>query len=357
MVRVRLNQKQHPGYFSAQDAAPRQAANRKLRRLADAGALRLRWARWEENNWLKSVDLNLGHAAELYALLQRTPRNVQHAALKQLLDRQRPGAPWHRSFLDWAQGQLAGGRSLAPLRLDDAAWNADVLRALQALTELGEPTLERSFSVRVFGNSKRFAALESAVLRVLRQHDPAAAAYGKDNAATLRAHFLDRVPEYVPLAGPLRLLSAGAELDLAHIPAKPGPFGGHAAGGGGAGVRGRQADHGGKQHQLQRAEPAPAQILTAIIYTGGFASPTVIQLCGNCTGRDRICPSSTGATWMPAACGFWPICAARSARLRPGKWISPALKTPAITPSRSAAATAKPSNSSERGPNSATAFR
>lgn len=31
-----------------------------------------------------------------------------------------------------------------------------------------------------------------AVLRVLRQHDPAAADYGEDDAATLWAHFLDR---------------------------------------------------------------------------------------------------------------------------------------------------------------------
>jgi hypothetical protein len=277
VVRVRINQKQHPSYFSSQDAAPRHAANRSLQQLADAGALRLRWARWEENNWLESVDLNPEHAAELYALLRRTPRTIQHAALEQLLARQTPGPPWHRAFLAWAQGQLAGGRSLAPLRLDDAGWNADVLRALQALTELGEPTLERSFSVRVFGDSKRFALLESAVLRVLRQHDPAAAAYGEDNAATLRAYFLDRVPEYVPLAGPLRLLSAGARLDL--TPFQPSLALSAATLRAAEGLecaadRLITVENSTSFSELSLRRPSS----TAIIYTGGFASPTVIQL-------------------------------------------------------------------------------
>jgi hypothetical protein len=276
-VRVRLNQKQHPGYFSGENAAPRQAVNRALQQLAEAGTLRLHWRRWEEHNWLEAVDLAIDRTGDIYALLRRTPRNIQHATLEQLLGQQRPEVPWHQSFVDWVRSQLAGGRSLAPLRLDDAEWNADLLRALQALAELGAPTLERSFSVRVFGDSKRFAILESAVLRVLRQHNPAAADYGEDNAALLRAHFLDRVPEYVPLAGPLRILSGGAELDLA-------PF---------------QPSLALSASTLRTAEvlECAADTLisvenstsfselslrrsksTAIIYTGGFASPTVIRL-------------------------------------------------------------------------------
>jgi hypothetical protein len=277
VVRVRLNQKQHPSYFSGQDAAPRHAANRELRQLADVGIVRLHWQRWEENNWLEAVDLVADRTDESYALLRRTPRTVQHATLEQMLDQQRPVASWHQSFLDWARSQLSGGRSLAPLRRDDVEWNADFLRALQALAALGAPTLERSFSVRVFGDSKRFAVLESAVLRVLRQHDPAAVAYGEDSAALLRAHFLDRVPEYVPLAGPLRILSTGAALDLAPFQPSLALSAATIRAADGlecAADRLITVENSTSFSELSLRRPSSI----AIIYTGGFASPTVIQL-------------------------------------------------------------------------------
>jgi hypothetical protein len=55
------------------------------------------------------------------------------------------------------------------------------------------------------------------VLRALWRHDPNAVLYGEDNVALLRAHQLDRAPEYVPLAGPLAIAlpSGGVLQELA----------------------------------------------------------------------------------------------------------------------------------------------
>ncbi len=215
VVRVRLSAQEHPAYFSAEDAAPRHSTNAALGRLAQGGALRLRWRKWEEGNWLDAVDLAAEGAAALYALLGRHPRDEQDQALRRLLDAQRPRGRWHAAFLGWARAQLEAHRSVAPLDRGDPALNAGLLLALDGLAGLAEPTLERTLSVRLFGDSKRLEGLRAPVLRVLRAHDPEAAAFGDDDRALLRAHRLDRVPEYLPLAGPLALRTPDALLDLA----------------------------------------------------------------------------------------------------------------------------------------------
>lgn len=216
VVRVRLSKQQHPAYFSSHDAAARQASNSTLQELAAQGMLRLHWQKWEQGNWLEAVDLLPEQAEALYALLQRTPRPRQEAALHALLQAQSPQRDWHAAFLAWAEQQLARHRSVAPLVLDDAQWNADVLTALAAIAGLQSLTSERSLSVRLFANSKRLADLRGAVIAVLRRFSLQAAQFGDDDRALLEAHLLQRIPEYVPIAGPLvlRYAAAGGEATL-----------------------------------------------------------------------------------------------------------------------------------------------
>jgi hypothetical protein len=214
VVRVRLNERDHAAYYSTQDVAMRRETNDALQQLSAQSLVRLHWRKWEEHNWLAAVDLVPENANAVYALLQRTPRRTQEEALRELLSAQTPRAGWHADFLAWACQQLDAHRSIAPLALDTPRENEDLLRALAALADLSAPTLERKFSVQLFGDSKRLKDLLRPMLAVLRRHDPSAAEYGDDDDALLRAHQLERVPEYVQLSGTLVLQTAQAQLDL-----------------------------------------------------------------------------------------------------------------------------------------------
>lgn len=205
VVRVRLNEQAYPAYFSSTDAHPRQATNTALQHLAGRGIIRLRWQKWEQGNWLTAVDLVPEQAPALYTFLQRTPRQQHAAELQALLAAQTPVTAWHAAFLTWVEQQLAEHRSVTPLTLDNSHWNRDLLAALAALARLQHPTSERTLSVRLFADSKRLAELRSAMVTVLRRCDPAAAEFGDDDRALLQAYLLERIPEYIPLAGPLLL--------------------------------------------------------------------------------------------------------------------------------------------------------
>jgi hypothetical protein len=214
VVRVRLNEAEHPDYFSQQKAQPRQATNSALSLMAEQGLLRLQWQKHETGNWLAAVDLAADGAPAIYQRLGRAPRMNQVAALRDLLAAQQPQAGWHAGFLGWATAKLDAHGSVAPLDLAAHETNVELLRVLEALAQLRTPTLERLFSVQVLGDSKRFSALRSKVITVLRRHAPAAADFGNDDDSLLRAFGLERVPEYVPISGPLRLSAGGRHLDL-----------------------------------------------------------------------------------------------------------------------------------------------
>lgn len=214
VVRVRLNEQAHPAYFLPANAAPRSATNATLQQLAEQGVLRLHWQKWERGNWLAAVDLVPEQASTLYHLLQRTPRPHQEANLQTLLQAQPPQSNWHAAFLAWAAQQCAQHRSVAPLALDDPRWNSDLLRALAAIAQLQNPISERSLSVRLFANSKRLADLRSAIVAVLRRCSPQAEQFGEDDRALLHVHMIQRIPEYVPVAGPLVLQCNDTLLDL-----------------------------------------------------------------------------------------------------------------------------------------------
>ncbi|MBV9708839.1 MAG: DUF2399 domain-containing protein [Chloroflexi bacterium] len=208
VVRVRLNKRDHPWYFAGNQLGLRYKVNDQLQLLSAEGWLRLHWQKYEEGNYLQAVDLltqQPNTLDRLYELLGKVPLRTMKEKMRHLLLSQQPHGSWLHSFLSWALAQLAADKSPEPLSLADLQESEDVLRALSAIARLNTPTLERTLSVQIFGDSKRCETLRGKILTVLRAHTPEAAAYGEDDWALLQAHNVYRTPEYAPLTGPLSL--------------------------------------------------------------------------------------------------------------------------------------------------------
>ena len=277
VARARLDEKEHPDYFSAIDGTPRRETNAALCQFADQNLVRLHWRKWEEQNWLESVDLVPENANTIYKLLGRIARNTRETELRERLAAQTPRAGWHADFLQGMTQQLDAHRSVAPLDLATPRENHDLIRALAALADLSAPTLERKLSTQLFGDSKRLKDLLRPMLAVLRRHDPSAADYGDDDGALLRAHQLERVPEYVPLAGPLVLQTGQSQLDVT-------PFAPSVAISAATIRSARVAACSARailtiENATSFSEFASVRPATALaIFTGGFASPAIVTL-------------------------------------------------------------------------------
>lgn len=272
VVRVRLKT-DVPDYASG----PRHEVNAALSELERQSVVTLHWVKHEEDNWLDKVDLKSERAEALYALLKRTSRRDQAESLRALLSTQTVWTEWHAEALHWLNSQLDAHRSIAPFKLDEPAFNADLLSALAAVAKLQSPILERTFSVQVFGASKLFESLRLAVLTILKRHSPYAVDYGDDVAGLLRAHHLHRAPEYVHVSGLLTLWIADKELALAPFRsgiALPADMIREATIADCAARAVITVENATSYHELIALRTP--EILH--VYTGGFASPTVITL-------------------------------------------------------------------------------
>jgi hypothetical protein len=205
VIRCELEGIELLGYYSQLDPEPRQVANEQLRRLEEAGLVRLRWLPGQEGHLLDAVVLDPDGAAEVFRIAGRDPMAARRARLRDLLlgDRFRLHG-WRLQAVNHTLAQLKDERSPAPFSLANEGRNRDLLLALVALGAVTEETPIRAFSVRTFNDSKRFDALRGAVVRLARRHE----AEWRD----LRAHEvlaelgLVMNPGHIVLAGAWRLV-------------------------------------------------------------------------------------------------------------------------------------------------------
>ncbi|NTW04015.1 MAG: DUF2399 domain-containing protein, partial [Oscillochloris sp.] len=189
-----------------------------------------------------------------------------------------------------------------------------LLRALAAITNLRGPTLERTLSARTFGDSKRMERLRNAIVRVLREHDLSAQAFGGDMWALLRAHNLDRVPEYIPIAGPLALhLELGQQIDLAPMLPSIALSAGMLRTAAPASCTARAVltiENSTSFSELIAVRPPDL----LVVYSGGFASPSLVRLL---LRLRTLCPDLPFAHWGDLDAGGLRILAHLRSQLGP----------------------------------------
>ncbi len=171
-LRVRLSLLDLPGYFDQRDPLPRRQTNEQLGRCQRAGWLALEWKRLAEGELLERVELLPAGRQPVYALLGRRPEARRRADLAEILLGQRfrfePG-DWRRRAIDDTLRQIEDGRSPAPFDPRQPELAEDLLTVMAALDGLEGETPYRVFSVRLFGDSKRFDPLAGPLATLARR--------------------------------------------------------------------------------------------------------------------------------------------------------------------------------------------
>jgi Uncharacterized protein conserved in bacteria C-term(DUF2220) len=269
VVRVRLNELDQARYFDTHDVQIRQEVNNELTELERQASVKLHWKKWQEGNWLESVDLR--DAEKIYKHVRRSPRSNLTEHLLTLLDDYASSVSWLGSWHDEVRRKVQAGKAVAPFRLEDGLWNRDVLMLVKAVAELDDSTLERSLSVKLFKNSKWLESLRPALLSVLRRYAPDATLFEGNDNALLESFGLLRVPEYVLVSG--SLVVDGVDISSFVSVGLPATL-----------LRSARLESKAKrivtiENQTSfESLAALCPIDTLLVFSGGFASPTIISL-------------------------------------------------------------------------------
>jgi len=137
----------------------RETFNSVIRDLADMGLVQFEWAKYEEENIIEKIWLNVSRVEACYAEINRKPRR---AVLDTLLERitelkEKSDGTWISTFLADAEQVIKEKSSTGTLLPSDEEHAMAILKSLDYLRTLkGSQCLERVFSLQCFNDSKYF---------------------------------------------------------------------------------------------------------------------------------------------------------------------------------------------------------
>ena len=158
----------------------------------------------------------------LYAYLGRIPRKQTQSELSCLLDAYSDGSGSPlQAFIAEQKRRIAGNKNVEHYdgTADGLKTFADILKGVQAVLSNEEELFVRDFSVRVYGDSKRFEKVRQSVTSVLAKYgdcdDGDADADARDSL--LAEYGIVKTPTYICVKGNAVLRLGGQEIDLSFL--------------------------------------------------------------------------------------------------------------------------------------------
>ncbi|GAW93204.1 Wadjet anti-phage system protein JetD domain-containing protein, partial [Calderihabitans maritimus] len=214
---LRINARNYPDYFHISDASFRRRFNMEMRELERRGWVKLEWEEFERNQTLKRVILNTEELPSIYRELGREAKRDRYHRLQELVLQWQESAPealqpFYRDLLERLSAYETLPPGLNSLKgLED--WS-QLFRALNALLELKQEVPKRRFSVKLFGDSKRWDQLEKPVLWVLRNYCLSPEDQELEDEEIFSELGLLDNPGHINIAGPLQFRTPRGEINL-----------------------------------------------------------------------------------------------------------------------------------------------
>jgi len=191
--------------YNIENAEIKDAYNRAIHGLKAASVVNYEWMKYEDGNIIARVWLVLELLEDAYTLADRKPKLVKVSEMLDLIAAISQGvtSEWVSKYYQSTYSSIEKKRSITGDLPEDAELACDVLKAIKMIDSLqhGE-TLERAFSLRCFGDSKRFEkAVKARVVGIVRRFcvdDPDGELSDED---VLRQVGIIKAPEIVDFCG------------------------------------------------------------------------------------------------------------------------------------------------------------
>lgn len=193
----------------------REDINQAVLNMAKNGFIEYNWMIGQQNHILSKLWLKFSALSQVYKYLRRQPKNeAVDSILSQLKElRDKTNEDWALRWLDDRIAEISRKRSIGKDLPSDKDDINDLLKSIEFLCIREEiETLERVYSIRCFGDSKRFErSVKKRLARILKIY------HIKDDCTdeeALRSVGLVRYPELFEFAGALSITFPTGKLDF-----------------------------------------------------------------------------------------------------------------------------------------------
>ena len=218
IMRLYDNGKSDFALYNIEDSIVRKDVNQAVFDMAEEGLIGYEWMRGQRNHIIAGVWLCFDKLDLIYEFLKQTPKDstVEEAVagLERLLD----SSPehWVAAWAFETLRDIRKKRSIGNALPAEASEREDLLKALSFIGGDTE-TLERVFSIRCFGDSKRFErTVRSRLIRIIKKY--LATEDNCTDEAALRLAGIARYPEQFEFSGAIKIALPGGVIDYSPLP-------------------------------------------------------------------------------------------------------------------------------------------
>ncbi len=214
---LKIDTRQYPDYHHVSDSSFRLSFNAEMEQLERSGLVNLEWERFNKGEFLHRVVLAEEALPEIYKALERRPKMEIYRAAISLLEEWRQNAPYELfPFYEEALSRLRKMEAPpAPLKPAKEKEMIHLLKGLHAFYEPRKSEIaKRMLSVRLYGDSKRWEALEKSILSVLKKYGLSEQEAALEDAEVLSERGIVDNPVHINIAGPLVFSTSRGVVDL-----------------------------------------------------------------------------------------------------------------------------------------------
>jgi hypothetical protein len=204
-------------YHHPSDATYRRTFNAEMQQLEKDRLIGLEWEQFSEGEYLQRIILAESALPRIYQLLNRRSKIELYRDAEIIVSQWKKTAPpeleqFYNCTLEKLQALEKLPGSLKPGR--DKELN-DILAGLHAVFEPRDGDIaKRLLSVRLYGDSKRWQALEQQITMIIKEFNLIEPGGTEDSAEALAERGIVNNPGQINLAGPLVFSTSAGQVDL-----------------------------------------------------------------------------------------------------------------------------------------------
>lgn len=211
-VSIAVDRKNFPAYFD-ESSAEYEQIHAAASELSRDGYVTVMWKRGNSGIMSKII-LNMDKLDDCYAYVKRKPgRQMQNECIE-LLQRlaKQYDSPVCQSFAAHLVDRIEGGKSVKEyIDVADKPDAEALIKCVHAVWTNETQSYIREFSIKVFGDSKKFENILGRIIRVMKDFGGCA---DDDAEGILAEHGIYRTPNYVYLKGSAVIYVCGEKIDL-----------------------------------------------------------------------------------------------------------------------------------------------
>lgn len=171
-IYFKFNMKNIREYFDETDFRYKEAIDTACKQLSEDGFIKIIWGKGYNNHLIEKIQLNLESVDKIYDFLNRKSKLYKDNQLISLITKYIGENKILDCFLQYVSNRINNNQSIKKyLDIDNIEECNDIFKGISNCLKLENETFRRDFSVRVYGDSKRYEYLENKVLKIIRDFD------------------------------------------------------------------------------------------------------------------------------------------------------------------------------------------